>query len=75
MMPALKVVGKMLAGASSLAARPRTGKRTKVEARITRCRRQWVIPAITASRDSLAPCRKNSSAMTSLVTSARPSAA
>ena len=39
----------------------------KVASSTTRCSRQWLIPAITASRDSLAPCRKKSRAMASLV--------
>ncbi len=52
---------------TAAAARPRMGNRTKVEARTVRCSRQWPMPCSTASRDSLAPCRKNSSTMAALV--------
>jgi hypothetical protein len=51
-----------------LISRPSAGNSTKVKARIVRCSRQWVRPATTASRDSLAPCRKNSRAMAILTT-------
>ncbi len=47
--------------------RPSTGNRTKVEAATSRCRRQWPMPAMIASRDSLAPCRKNNRVMAALV--------
>lgn len=47
---------------------PSSGNSTKVHASTSRCRRQLVRPAITASRDSLAPCRKNSNAIARLVT-------
>ena len=46
-----------------LTTKPSSGNSTKVQARMVRCSRQWVAPAITVSRDSLAPCRKKSSAM------------
>ena len=38
---------------------------------MSRCSRQWVIPAITASRDSLAPCMKKSRAIASLVSTSK----
>ena len=72
--PVASVVGRMVVGRRA-ASRPRTGNSAKVEARMTRCRRQLVIPAMTASRDSLAPCRKKSRAITSLVISDRSVAA
>lgn len=40
---------------------PISGNSTKVLVNTTRCSRQCVTPASTACRDSLAPCRKNSS--------------
>ena len=48
-------------------AQPSNGNNTKVEATTTRCSRQWPRPATMASRDSLAPCRKNSSATAATV--------
>ncbi len=49
-------------------ARPSAGNSTKVEAAASRCSRQWLMPATIASRDSLAPCRKNKRVMAALVT-------
>ncbi|MCY1215860.1 hypothetical protein D9M72_277160 [compost metagenome] len=51
-------------------ASPSTGNRMKVQANTSRCSRQCVMPARIASRDSLAPCRKNSSPIATVV---RPS--
>ena len=42
---------------------PASGNSTKVAASTIRCSRQCPAPAKIASRDSLAPCRKNSSTM------------
>ncbi len=59
---------------SGLSARPSSGNSTKVQAKISRCRRQWVAPAMIASRDSLAPCMKNSRPMARLVIQAKATA-
>src|SRR5690606_23891983 len=48
-------------GKRCAALRPRMGKKTKVQPRMVRCRRQCAMPAMTAERDSLAPWKKNSS--------------
>ncbi len=48
-------------------AQPSRGKSTKVAAKMVRCRRQWPMPAKMASRESLAPCRKNSRLTMSVV--------
>src|SRR5699024_10108299 len=51
-------------GASTgLSSKPSSGKAKKVNRKISKCRRQWVMPAITASRGNLAPCRKNNKAI------------
>ena len=70
--PVERVVGRMKAG-RRVAARPSSGKSTKVAARITRCRlTQWVMPAATTeSPRQLRFAQLNSRAMTSLVTSPR----
>ena len=44
------------------------GNSTKVVPAIAACSRQLVMPATTASRDSRAPCRKNSAAMANMPT-------
>ena len=46
---------------SGLNSSPNSGNSTKVQARMVRCRRQCSTPATIDSRDSRAPCRKNSS--------------
>src|ERR1700722_10101331 len=46
--------------------RPITGKSTNVVAATAACRRQCVMPRTTESRDSLAPCRKNSATMAAM---------
>ncbi|MNE45373.1 hypothetical protein D3C80_1396540 [compost metagenome] len=46
---------------------PSNGNITKVQANTSRCRRQCPAPAATASRDNLAPCKKNSRPMARLV--------
>ncbi|MNT58641.1 hypothetical protein D3C72_1960910 [compost metagenome] len=53
--------------ASGRSARPRSGNRTKVLASTSKCKRQCMAPATTASRDSLAPCRKNRAPMATVV--------
>ena len=53
---------------TGLSARPSNGNSTKVRLNTSKCKRQWPAPATMALRDSLAPCRKNSSAMARLVT-------
>src|SRR5271166_1657355 len=50
-------------GISAVSAVPTTGNSAKVVATIAACSFQFVMPAKTASRDSRAPCRKNSDAM------------
>ncbi|MCW0417071.1 hypothetical protein NB689_002825 [Xanthomonas sacchari] len=62
---------------SGLNSRPSSGNRMKVAAKMVRCRRQCNAPATMASRDSRAPCRKNSAAIarsvtTSITDAARP---
>ncbi|MNC44858.1 hypothetical protein D3C75_937820 [compost metagenome] len=52
---------------SGLKARPSNGNSTKVQENTSKCRRQCPAPAMIASRDSLAPCRKNSRPMARLV--------
>ena len=47
---------------------PSNGNNTNVAPTTTRCSRQCDNPALMASRESLAPCRKNSSAMAATVT-------
>src|SRR4029079_8012882 len=56
-------------------ARPNSGNSANVHRNTSRCRRQCVMPAITASRDSFAPCMKNSSAIASFVMPAKITAA
>src|SRR5450830_1545874 len=53
-------------------AQPSSGNSTKVLATTTRCRRQWLMPASTASRESLAPCRKNSRLTAATVSHSKP---
>src|SRR5690554_4908546 len=50
-----------------LSSSPSTGNRMKVQENTSRCSRQWVAPAQIASRDSLAPCMKNSRPIARLV--------
>ena len=69
--PAVRELGRMAAGRARVAT-PNRGNRPNVAASTVRCRRQWVRPPITASRDSLAPWRKNNRAMASLVTRPKP---
>ena len=45
---------------------PSSGNATKVQASTSRCRRQWVRPAMIASRGRRAPCRKNSHAIATI---------
>ena len=51
------------AGTPGIAAipRPSSGNSAKVAASTVRCNRQCPAPATSASRDSLAPCKKNNS--------------
>src|SRR5690606_13021350 len=58
--------GESRLGTSSDTPRPTSGNSTKVQARIKPCRRQWVIPATTDWRDSLAPWKKNSTTIDSV---------
>ena len=69
-MPAASGGGVIQAGRAAIPRQSR-GNRPKVEASTSRCSRQWVRPPITASRDSRAPCRKNTTAMAALVTQPR----
>ncbi len=46
---------------------PSNGNNTKVASNTVKCRRQCSAPCTTASRDSLAPCRKNSKPIASVV--------
>ena len=52
---------------TGLSAQPSNGNSKKVLASTSRCRRQWLKPARIASRESLAPCRKNSRLMAATV--------
>src|SRR5580698_6475258 len=54
---------------------PNIGNRTKVLERTVRCSRQLVSPDTTASRDSFAPCRKNSRAIARSVSHSKTCAA
>ena len=54
--------------ASGRRARPSKGNKMNVLASTSKCRRQCMTPATTASRDSLAPCRKNRAPMATVVT-------
>ena len=56
-------------GINARKARPNRGNRRKVQPMISACSRQCVMPAMTASRDSRAPCRKNSSAIATMAKS------
>ena len=53
--------GANKAEASGRSARPASGNRTKVVAKITRCSRQCEAAATIAARDSRTPCKKNRS--------------
>src|SRR5699024_7639085 len=44
----------------------KTGNKIKVQANTKICKRQCMMPAIIARRDSFAPCKKNSKAMAKL---------
>ncbi|ERO65218.1 hypothetical protein P308_20145 [Pseudomonas piscis] len=57
---------------SGLSARPSSGNSTNVRPKTSKCRRQWPAPAMIASRESLAPWRKNSRPMARLVSQAKP---
>ncbi|GAO27032.1 hypothetical protein ALISP_6852 [Alicycliphilus sp. B1] len=52
---------------TGLSPHPNSGNSAKVLATTSTCSRQWPRPASTASRESLAPCMKNSSATTATV--------
>lgn len=54
---------------------PNKGKTAKVNNKITQCKRQCVIPAITAARDNFAPCMKNNKAIIPVVKALNPAAA
>lgn len=60
-------IGSTLTGAHQANRTPRTGKTTNVLHITHRCKRQWLPPAIMASRESFAPCIKNSRAMAAVV--------
>ena len=60
-------MGSTLTGAHQANNTPRTGNRMKVLHITHRCSRQWLPPAIMASRESFAPCIKNSSAIAAVV--------
>ncbi|MNU79748.1 hypothetical protein D3C71_693650 [compost metagenome] len=64
----------IIGDSTGLSARPISGNSTKVRLNTSKCRRQWPAPAMIDSRDSLAPCRKNSSAMAALVNQPKPTA-
>lgn len=57
----------MMPGTSRFIASPSSGNSAKVLRNTSRCSFQWLMPATIASRDSLAPCIKNSSAMAAVV--------
>jgi len=59
--------GVSRSGTALFKARPSSGNRMKVEASVSRCRRGCFSPDRAASRESLAPCRKNSSEMAALL--------
>jgi hypothetical protein len=67
--------GVSSASASGFMASPSSGNITKVLASTSRCSRQCVRPDTSASRDSLAPWRKNSRPMAKVVTWPRATAA
>ena len=69
------ISGSSQPGASSLTARPIAGNHTKVEASTNMCSRQLPMPWTIASRDSLAPCRKNSSPIATSATTSNTDAA
>ncbi|MNV55868.1 hypothetical protein D3C71_1481190 [compost metagenome] len=56
-----------MTGDHHLNSTPSAGKIMKVLNITHRCSRQLLLPARMASRDSLAPCRKNSRAMAAMV--------
>ncbi len=66
--------GVTIGDSAGFSARPSSGNITKVQANTSRCRRQWVMPAMIAWRDSLAPWRKNSRPMPMLVTHSKTTA-
>src|SRR5690606_6385511 len=51
-----------------LANNPKRGNKAKVKAKTRVCSLQCIIPSTTASRESLAPCRKNRIAIAAVVT-------
>ena len=55
-------------------AQPSNGNNTKVQANTSKCSRQWVMPAMIASRESLVPCMKNNRPMAKLVSHSKPCA-
>jgi len=70
MSPGARLAGSTHAG-RAVADRVRMGKSRKVEARTRAWSRHWVAPAITASRERRAPCRKKTSAMPTLTAMSR----
>src|SRR5271167_49885 len=65
------ICGANRAEASDRSARPASGNRTKLAAKITRCSRQCEAPATMAARDSRAPCEKNNSPIAAEVRAAK----
>jgi hypothetical protein len=59
--------GANRAEASGLSARPASGNRTKVAAKITRCSRQCETAETIAARDRGTPCKKNRSPIAAVV--------
>ncbi|MNO98659.1 hypothetical protein D3C76_904070 [compost metagenome] len=64
----------IIGDSTGLSARPSSGNRTNVRPNTSKCKRQWPAPAMIDSRDSFAPCRKNSSAIALLVNQPKPTA-